>query len=562
MNRRVKVATSCLAALLAALSVFLINGTGLFYFDTGGYLHAGDGVFEALGLGGAPAMPVLAAPPNALPLPTSETTPAPALPPVPHPDPVPEPAQAVEVAPTDQPGTVLTAAASTVQPPAQSVVIGNRSALYGVVLSFAARTGWLDLVVLVNLGALWLAIWIVVRVVQRDRGARPEALAASAWLILAGCAGSLPFYVAFLMPDLLAPVLILMLAVLCIYPMTLQRGERAAAFALALFAVLSHPSHLLMGAMLVPLGAFISPATRRYRWRMFAALLVLVLGLGIAERVAFNRVVEVSTGASVIILPFLTARLIDDGAGRAYLADHCPDSREPACALYDMLQRPGEKPERFDAPVILFSPDPAYGSYRLLAETDQQRIARDQVWFALRVIGSRPVSVVSAIAWNVIDQLEKSGIAMTIPTQEIVDRVVMEGGRIGPKYGAGRLIGLNPAVLQPVIAIHAAVYGLSALGIALFLAIPGGARRLAPFVWMVLCGIVVNALVCGAVSEPADRYGARTMFLLPVMLALLIQAARQDRSGRRLLAAVGRAGSFNAPNLQRAALNRFQKLRL
>ena len=38
---------------------------------------------------------------------------------------------------------------------------------------------------------------------------------------------------------------------------------------------------------------------------------------------------------------------------------------------------------------------------------------------------------------------------------------------------------------------------------------------------MLIIGILVNAFVCGGVSQPADRYGARVAFLLPLGLAFL-----------------------------------------
>jgi hypothetical protein len=46
-------------------------------------------------------------------------------------------------------------------------------------------------------------------------------------------------------------------------------------------------------------------------------------------------------------------------------------------------------------------------------------------------------------------------------------------------------------------------------------------RGLAAFAWMVLAGILANAVICGGISEPADRYGARVAFLLPALWALL-----------------------------------------
>ncbi|HEU0221820.1 MAG TPA: hypothetical protein VFR34_06355, partial [Paracoccaceae bacterium] len=59
-----------------------------------------------------------------------------------------------------------------------------------------------------------------------------------------------------------------------------------------------------------------------------APALVLLMGLvGIGERLAFQFAVETVTRSAVAYQPILTARLIADGPGLAYLRDHCPDER-------------------------------------------------------------------------------------------------------------------------------------------------------------------------------------------------------------------------------------------
>ena len=37
---------------------------------------------------------------------------------------------------------------------------------------------------------------------------------------------------------------------------------------------------------------------------------------------------------------------------------------------------------------------------------------------------------------------------------------------------------------------------------------------------MVLLGILANALVCGGISQPSTRYGARVIWLLPLMVTI------------------------------------------
>ncbi len=49
----------------------------------------------------------------------------------------------------------------------------------------------------------------------------------------------------------------------------------------------------------------------------------------------------------------------------------------------------------------------------------------------------------------------------------------------------------------------------------------------------VLTGILTNALVCGVFSAPLDRFQARTVWLIPLMAALLYYSVREYKSRRQ-----------------------------
>ena len=128
-----------------------------------------------------------------------------------------------------------------------------------------------------------------------------------------------------------------------------------------------------------------------------------------------------------------------------------------------------------------------------------------------------------SVARNAVRQLSLPGIGMTIPGSQLIANAVAPDGKLGPHYATGRLFGTDRAWIAPLASVHGVFYAVSALGIAVLLAWPGavpqGGKRLAA---MVLAGIVVNALVCGSISEPAERYGARVLFLLPILAVLLV----------------------------------------
>lgn len=467
----------------------LIGGGPLYYYDTAGYLIQGRGILSTVGLA----------------------------------EPAPNPPAGAAPAPVD-----------SAAPGPDTAVAGNRAAIYSLIVGLFARAGWLQGMVLVNLGAILLAVWLTMRNLAREIPAPPPAPALTALgltvpALVAGCLGSLPFYVAFLMPDIFTPVLLLAIANLCIFAPTMPGRERAANAALALLAILTHSSHLLIAVLLLPLGLFLSPMlARRRRW-VAGGLIGLLIGAGVAERVGFAYVAEHFQHRKVAYPPFLTARLIDDGPGLRYLQSRCPDPALATCALYAALAR-SDDPRRLDAPNIIFSHDPATGSLKLLPDADQQRIAGEQLGFAADVVRAHPFAVAAAFAENVATQLGYFSISMTVPRPDMLAAPNPMAGVIPDALTTGRLVTSGRGWIAPLTWAHGIVYGVSLLGVLALLIRPGGlSSRTRRFALLILLGLLANAVVCAGISEPAHRYGARVAFLLPMLavaLALIRRAGR------------------------------------
>ena len=195
-------------ALAGMFSVVALNGRPLFYFDTAGYVAQGETALNQLGWR-AEAPPALSTP--------------------------------------GQDGAAAPAADVAVK----GTVDGSRSAVYALFAGLFARLGLLEGLIALNAAAVILSVWLMVRVVLRNtdpaRSARFMAIP-----ILAACLGSLPFFVAYLMPDLLAPVMILNLALLGVYGRRMRWPEVALALALASLAIVSHLSHLAIAILMLP----------------------------------------------------------------------------------------------------------------------------------------------------------------------------------------------------------------------------------------------------------------------------------------------------------------------
>lgn len=471
-----------LAALFVALSVLIVNGRPLIYFDTASYLDQGQ---QLLGLSPAPANP-------------GSTEPA--------------------------------AAAGPEAQAGGSTVVGSRSIAYGLVLALVTAAAGLPGVVALNLGIVWLSTLILARHLA-EGGATVPAGRLAAFGLLAGSLGALPFYVAFAMPDILAPALILSVATLFVHFRALSLWERAASLTLALFAIVAHPSHLMLAVLLVPVALFARPAAAGRRFALALVLGGLLVGGGLAERLVFGVASERFLHKRVVYLPFLTARLIDDGPGLAYLAGRCPDPRYPTCALHAALSASVD-PARLDAPNILFSRAPERGSYALLPDAERAAVATHQLAFARDVVAAAPFAVAAAVARNVAIQLGQVSIEMTVPNGEVIAAARRLSDGLPPSLGEGRLVTAPRGWMRPLAAVHAAVY-LASLALIGRL---GYRRRLSrsqgAVVIVVLGGILANAVICGAISEPAHRYGARVMFLLPLLAAMLALATRRGDGAR------------------------------
>jgi hypothetical protein len=462
------------AALLGCLAVLPLNGGGpLYYFDTGGYLAQGRALLAALGL-----------PPPA--------------------------------------GEAAGAVAGAAGPAAgDGSVVGSRSAVYAGLLALAERAGLLDLVVLLQAALLLVAVWLPVRVAARTHAPRLPVPAVTALAVLAGCLGAAPFYTAYLMPDIFAPVLILAAATLAVLAGSMRAWEILLALALGAAAITMHPSHLVIGALLVPAAALAALLLRPRRgW--LGPLLVLAIALaGLAERAAFRVAVETVRQAEVTYLPFLTARLIVDGPGQDWLAANCPGAGLATCELWARLA--GE-PRRITPSNILFERNPALGSFALMEPAAQRRVAAEQQAFVRAVAAAYPVGVGLAVLRNSAVQLVRAGVFMTLPSGNIPERArTLAGGTLPPALETARLV-REPAWLGPLMAVHSGVYIAAGALLAAFVLVPGlrPPAALAGFAAMVLLGLVANAAACGAISQPAERYGARVIFLLPLIAALLL----------------------------------------
>lgn len=460
------------SAVFACLLMTLINNGGLYYFDTAGYLEQGQSTLASIGLFTG-----------------------------------------------DSSGTGAGNAAAAAP---DGVVIGSRSAIYSTLMTFLHFTTGLNGLVVLHAAALMLSVWLAARVAARQFQHGRSVAATTSIPILVASFGSLPFYTAYLMPDIFAPILILLTATIAIFSRHMTLWEIFLALVLGVTAVVSHPSHLIIAGFLIPVAAIASVAMARARWWLAPFLVSVIFVGGLVERVAFESAVKTVQSSDVVYQPFLTARTVADGPGFAVLENNCPNAEIPTCALYEMLQK-SNNPWRLTASHIMFERDPELGSYKLMPLDDQRRVAQDQIPFFLRVLREKPIALTAAFLRNTLDQANLFSIQYTIPTSQTLTNIHKITDIAPASFENARLLDQREA-LGWLTVVHGAVYAVSALLVVVIVILPQKSPPLAfrAFAMVILIGILVNAFVCGGISQPSDRYGARVAFLLPIATSFIL----------------------------------------
>ena len=150
-------------------------------------------------------------------------------------------------------------------------------------------------------------------------------------------------------------------------------------------------------------------------------------------------------------------------------------------------------------------------------------VAEDQIPFFLRVLREKPIALTGAFLRNTLDQANLFSIQYTIPTSQTLENVNNITDLAPASFAQTRLLDQRTNLGWLTI-VHGAVYAASALLVVVVVVLPQKAPPLAlrAFAMVVLIGVLINAFVCGGVSQPSDRYGARVAFLLPIATSFII----------------------------------------
>lgn len=393
--------------------------------------------------------------------------------------------------------------------------------------------------------SLWLPVavqaaltaWLVTRAVALDSSRWPPAWRAPVALALLAVVllSHAPWLASWVQPDLFTGLLALSVFLLVEHRDRLPRWERVAIFCVVVGCVTVHLTHapLLAGLGAFALGALGLAVLWRggqdlvVRLRRTAVLALLAAALGWGALGAANWITYRSFSGSMAGSVFLFARLAADGEAATALRPEC-DAGKPwaVCRFLDRLDL-----------------------------TADEFLWRE--WSPLKELGQGPGFMREAAEINPVllrrvwpDWLAKSGLRAVeqLGRFELGDGMDDEGtwmlGVNLPRHGLSRIFeaasgsrqatdDLRPLMPRPV-AETLAMTGLAALaGLAVF-----GAQRRRPELWwpavLFLAVYGGNAALIAIGGEVHDRYGARLVWVAPLLVGLLaVRAAGVERRGAR-----------------------------
>jgi hypothetical protein len=396
-----------------------------------------------------------------------------------------------------------------------SFIIAGRSVSYGALLYLGELLGGLWASVVIQAAFALAAVSLTLK--HFKLFTLPNLLVTAGVL---GLVSSLPFFAAFLLPDVFAGLSLLAAANLLALGDRLKRWERVFWLSILTAAVIFHPSHLaivlmLLGAAIIGrlVSAKISPVG--------TMALVLAAIIGLASEIGFGLIVEKVLKVQVSRPPVIMGRIIADGTGAAYLREKCPQAGFVVCKFVDRLKS--------NSDAFLWDRD---GIYRPAQITERKALGEEQYRFAAAVLAYDPVGQITATLSDGVQQLKAMGLS------DFTDGAEQAFAQLPPVY-AEQMISSRLWQQDFPIASFSKLTVLVAMFSLIFIVVTlikhwntiSASQKL--FCFVIFLGQFANALICGGLSGPHERYQARLAWLIPLVALLLYYQIRETTAATR-----------------------------
>ncbi len=332
---------------------------------------------------------------------------------------------------------------------------------------------------------------------------------------------SAPWYASFALPDIFAATGIASIALLAWYHNRLSWLAIAFLVLVGAFSIMVHNSHVPILLSVWLFAAFLKAIAPVVRSKAALKRVLLPVGLagcglaaGLAATSMLNYVGLGQAGVFAKHVPLPLARSLEDGPARWHLEATCPVYRYAICDVYD------EMPETISE--FLWNADTKVTT---LASPDElRRIREEEPVILARATRDYPLETVGLFIAHSVSQLGQFGLT-EIDFGRRLER--LESGR----FVLERAEQSRSKMLRTVAEfVQASIVILTLIFLAWRFARHRKFDTDARFTLTITVGLVVNAIICGALSAPVDRYQGRVIWLLPLIGFLFAWKDWQNRS--------------------------------
>jgi hypothetical protein len=391
----------------------------------------------------------------------------------------------------------------------------GRSIFYGFFL-WATSLGWSSFwgpVLIQSLFSIWL-IHLTLRCHALPAGPLTTAGSCVGLAALTG----ISWYTSQLMPDTLAPLIILGLWLLGCRWDRLRRSERTGLALIVLLGLLSHMSCMAMAIGLIAVIMIFKLAQLRFKWPLTvhllppAAVVAASLILMPMFHLALTGKATFTPGGPV----FIFGRLVQDGIAQRWLAEHCPAPGIRLCAMQERIPKTAD-----DFLWAGTSPFQDLGAWSGEADAELSYLVRAS-------IKTYPGAFLGTSLQATARQITK--VATGDGLDEFQNDVRGVFTNLLPKtakpFNAARQ--QQRLISQPLFdalnMVHVPVAHLSMLGL-LFIAgwgLHNGHHDLTGLAIFTFLALLGNAFICGALSNPHDRYQSRLVWTASLVCAMAV----------------------------------------
>jgi len=424
----------------------------------------------------------------------------------------------------------------------EGYLVPSRPGAYGLLLAAAAPWEFWPIIVLQAAATIWI-LALLLR--ELGLGRRP--------VLLLGVIGfmslvtTLPWLTSILLTDIFAGLAVLALHLL-VFGRTCGGWQSAALIAFVAFAAATHSATLALVAALAASAGLAALLARGSVAPAGARRAVTAAAVGLALTLSANWAVSGRFAFTPGGYGIVFGRMLQDGIVTRYLDDHCPDRTLELCRYRHALPR--------NADDFLWGGGLFDQLGRFVGLGDEMRTIVlgslvEYPWMQVK-------AALAATAAQLVNVATGEGVINEIwHTYGIMERytpAVLASMRAARQQrGELGFAALN-RVHVPLALLSMALLPLLAAG-SWWRPALGGPGRLAATVAIAL---LANAFLCGTLSNPHDRYGARLVWLAPLTILLVpvsAWASRRSRGGsaREAGARQRRSTAAGPPELAGAA---------